>query len=186
MYKLALLVLGTWAIECQDWKCQSLEQGVCASWTPDEVVVNTNKCPQGKTCSFVDLVVQTTWNRWGQTYCEEDLTPRKSPSVNCNLPSTKSFVPRQNPLECETDYDCMIPSVTKRICTCATNSKAYCPLFKDDKELLYYRENCQNLSPEESYYWHLYITMYPYLQEVSPCIKGAFHEFEVIEYLNLI
>ncbi|CAG9317941.1 unnamed protein product [Blepharisma stoltei] len=170
---------------CPVWKCVELPTGICALWTNDLILVNSQDCPEETSCSILQLKIQRVWQMEGKLLCEKQKVPTYSESVNCGVRNIWSKHVQEHPIRCHWDINCELMNEKHRKCVCATDGNSYCSIAEGDQELDYYNTNCEFLSYEENYYWHLYIELFPLLNNLDKCFRDRFEEFELLNYLNI-
>ena len=141
------------SLECPEYMCGDLEDGVCAiiSDDGDTISINENGCPSGKYCSLEEAFV--SFDAGDQIYeCDEDFTDEDDDAdiedfeqfkdfsgdqwkalPLCESQSSKNLKDGEWSDECDTDEDCELVDGSYSECECHSNGKSYCtPEFYSD------------------------------------------------------
>ena len=178
MWLIPILLACFWRSEavCRQWRCRPFPQGVCAEWSANFVYVNVDECPQGQTCSLLELVPLMNWYPSGQLKCAPSFLPHTSQPINCKNRDTLIALRSPHAQKCEGDSDCLLWNGGTGRCGCALDGNSYCKLSEGDHELDGFYSSCDVMTGLQAFSWYLLIDLGHMLPGPQWCVKKTFEE----------
>ena len=178
---LSFLLVGVLS-HCPQWRCKPLAPFVCAEWTPTFVWVSVEQCPDGLTCSLLDLLPRLSWFPSGQLRCSDPFLPHNSSAINCVARNDMTALVATHPHSCVTDVDCQLLSGALGRCACGLDGTSYCRISEGDSELNEFYSTCSSMSGETAFAWYLFIDFGHMLPRTPWCVKSHFEEINYLRF----
>lgn len=192
------VLLLSLAAGCTVWTCQDNEDTeVCATWTADKVLVNSQGCANfNQQCTY-SLVLQAMENNSTGLYaCELAASPavtKAFPFASCGKrePEQRRLKSGTFPQECEeeavSDPACELNDGTFLPCICGLNGRSYCQPNPSDTPFDAFWTACEEadgvVSEDFFRYYELMSFYYAQATEVPDCITSKIYEFKKLSSL---